>query len=111
MALPYRVVCVQFTSILAIAAALLAASVETAVGAVWTGVACVLPNLYFAWRVEQTRNASAAGRLLFGSIARFATTGALLAVVLVLLEPPAAGFVAGLVTAQLAQVGAAVALR
>ena len=111
MALTYRVVCVQVIAIVAIAVLLLSVGLDQALGATWTGAACVVPNLYFAWRVEGTSRAADASRLLRGSISRFVTIGLLLVGVIVVTQPPALGFVAGLLAAQFAQVFASMTLQ
>ena len=107
----YRVVSVQAATVTIVAAGLVLAGAEHALGALATGVACIVPAAWYAHRVEQTQRVREAHRVLGANIGRLVSTVCLLAAVLVALKPTGLGFLAGLVSAQVGKAAGLLALK
>ena len=99
MPLTYRVVTAQLLATLAVALICgLAWSLEDARAALLGGVAVVVPAGYYAWRASRERSPQ---KLLVMGVGKFVLTCVLLALAMVLFKPPPAGFLGGLIVAQL----------
>lgn len=107
MPLSYRIVTLQVAAALVAAAGLLTWSKPDAVGALAAGVACVVPNGYFAWRASRERSPS---RLLGAGVARFVGTVLLMAVMFATLEPAPLGFFATFALLQIVHVAGGIGL-
>lgn len=108
MPLSYRIVTLQVATALVLAAgAFLWGKLwgrpdgSDAVGALAAGVACIVPNGYFAWRANRERSAR---RLLGAGVAKLVGTVVLMAVAFATLGPSPAGFFGTFVALQIAHV-------
>lgn len=91
MALPYRVLVVQTAIAGLISAALLLVSTTDALAALLAGIAIVVPNAYFAWRVvslDASEDAQrVAQRLVFQGVQKQLLTMGLMVVAFVWIAP------------------------
>jgi len=72
-------------------------STQQALGALYAGIACVIPNAFFAWRCQVEREAA---KVLVAGVVRWYASVALMAAAIVVLKPPAAGFFTALILCQ-----------
>ena len=104
MPLSYRIVTLQVATALVVAAAALLwgqPDASDAMGALAAGVACAVPNGYFAWRANHERSAS---RLLGAGVAKLVGTVVLMAVAFATMQPSLLGFFGTFVVLQIVQV-------
>ncbi|MDH3642496.1 MAG: ATP synthase subunit I [Gammaproteobacteria bacterium] len=97
----YRIVALQVATALIAAAGLLMWNAADAVGALAAGVVCVIPNGYFAWRINRERSAS---RMLGAGIVRLVGIVILMTVVFATITPSPLGFFATFVLLQIVHV-------
>jgi len=101
MPVSYRIVALQVATALIAAAGLLMWNAADAVGALAAGVVCVIPNGYFAWRINRERSAS---RMLGAGIVRLVGIVILMTVVFATITPSPLGFFATFVLLQIVHV-------
>jgi ATP synthase protein I len=103
--LSYRIVTLQVAAALIAAAGLALWSTADAIAALAAGVACGVPNGYFAWRVNHERSAS---RLLGAGVVRFVGTIVLMALAFAMVKPSPLGFFGTFVVLQIVHVAGGV---